>query len=90
MLVCPPVFKTGEGGEELPRWVRFPHVPATKGKRRVKTRRFLLFRYALFKKNAYILLRDDPAHDAGPGGKGLELFHQLFGVLRRQSHQQTA
>ena len=30
VLVCPPVFKTGEGGEELPRWVRFPHVPAKK------------------------------------------------------------
>ena len=28
MLVCPLVFKTSEGGEELPRWVRFPHVPA--------------------------------------------------------------
>ncbi len=28
MLVCPPVFKTGEGGEELPGWVRFPHIPA--------------------------------------------------------------
>lgn len=28
VLVCPLVFKTSEGGEELPRWVRFPHVPA--------------------------------------------------------------
>ncbi len=26
--VYPPVFKTGDGGEKLPRWVRFPHIPA--------------------------------------------------------------
>ena len=28
MLVCPAVFKTVAGGEELPRWVRFPHTLA--------------------------------------------------------------
>jgi len=30
VLVCPLVFKTSEGGEELPRWVRFPRIPAKK------------------------------------------------------------
>ena len=30
MLVCPAVFKTVAGGEELPRWVRFPHTLAIK------------------------------------------------------------
>ena len=28
VLVCPLVFKTSVGGEELPGWVRFPHIPA--------------------------------------------------------------
>ena len=28
MLVCPLVFKTSDRGEELLRWVRFPHIPA--------------------------------------------------------------
>ena len=28
VLVCPAVFKTVAGGEELPRWVRFPHTLA--------------------------------------------------------------
>ena len=28
MLVCALVFKTCEGGQKLPRWVRFPHIPA--------------------------------------------------------------
>lgn len=40
MLVCPLVFKTSEGGEELPRWVRFPHVPAMCRGRRDLPRRF--------------------------------------------------
>jgi len=28
VLVCPLVFKTCAGGQKLPRWVRFPHIPA--------------------------------------------------------------
>ena len=30
VLVCPPVFKTGERGEEPLGWVLFPHIPANR------------------------------------------------------------
>ena len=34
MLVCFAVFKTVAGGEELPRWVRFPHTLANQNHRK--------------------------------------------------------
>ena len=48
MLVCPAVFKTVAGGEELPRWVRFPHTLAKKSP---EYRGFLLVLSLLLPKN---------------------------------------
>ena len=80
MLVCPLVFKTSEGGEELPRWVRFPHIPAKKALR--EERRAFSFR--LFDFNGSAGVRENPADDGAPRRKGLQTLQQGLGIFLGQ------
>ena len=67
MLVCPLVFKTSEGGEELPRWVRFPHIPARK-RRRGKIRGVFL---TYFQSSSFFW--QHLADDGAPRSEAIEL-----------------
>ena len=81
MLVCPLVFKTSEGGEELPRWVRFPHIPAKqKALRRIRSA--FVFSWIvedfLLHFDGGACIGQHFAHDGAPGRKGTQLLQQCF------------
>ena len=80
MLVCPLVFKTSEGGEELPRWVRFPHIPAKKALREKRS----AFSFRLFYFDGSTGIGQNPADDGAPRREGLQTLQQGLGIFLGQ------